>query len=625
MKFAVLALVLVFTRPVFQSSESMSSASSVELVILIDDCLQSGLKNKDTQLLRQITSRAEEVVNLGGVNDRVTLVPLSNPDDFVSVTFGQAGFLYDRIKNTEFKLIVPRVDAALARIDSIFNQSEFFNRELYIISGFYDSKWDSLKWDSPEPTERRYILPVGLEKNSNVSIQGISIKSALLQQQRPLDVQVLLRSHQDESVEEADLNIYMDGERVGHSLIDIPANGVITHTFTVIPQTSGQIKCQVKLDAKDSFHYDNRYWFVIDIPDSIRVLGVAEEIINQRIIESSVSSKEAGFIKISWHSSSSWESTSFAGYDVLLLAGLKSISTGTAERIREFVSQGGGLVFFQGVDSDLVNLNRCLLDRLELGTIIGVSKNSQKSWQNPDLNHPVFYGVFDNKSNPRSPLFKYSLNLKLSGNPISILNFSDGNPLLFEKKLEKGSIMFYTIPLDPELSNFVFTGIFAPLILRSISYVNRSNETSVPGWVTGNSYDIILNLNHPESIQLVLPDKSTVSLTFRPVIGGTEFRVEDVFLPGINDIYLNGQPFTKYATNIPGGHSTFVRNDLESIAKNIEVTKIIPQKTSTLMDIIASSRFGRELWKPLAIIFLILLVSESIIGRSNKNISLTDK
>ena len=43
---------------------------------------------------------------------------------------------------------------------------------------------------------------------------------------------------------------------------------------------------------------------------------------------------------------------------------------------------------------------------------------------------------------------------------------------------------------------------------------------------------------------------------------------------------------------------------------------LIPASEDDLSDIIYEIRFGRELWRPLALIFLILLISETLVGRA---------
>jgi hypothetical protein len=70
----------------------------------------------------------------------------------------------------------------------------------------------------------------------------------------------------------------------------------------------------------------------------------------------------------------------------------------------------------------------------------------------------------------------------------------------------------------------------------------------------------------------------------------------------------------KFAVNIPDGCSDLTRN-LASLGK-ISNGIVLTSQGEELAEAINQTRFGRELWKPLALIFIVLLVSESLVGRA---------
>ena len=86
---AVAAVVLVFARPALKNDAGASSASSVEMVVVLDDAVTSMVETRDGQLLKQSVRYALQLVEMVESNDQITVIITSNPDKLTSSHYGQ--------------------------------------------------------------------------------------------------------------------------------------------------------------------------------------------------------------------------------------------------------------------------------------------------------------------------------------------------------------------------------------------------------------------------------------------------------------------------------------------------------------------------------------------------------
>jgi len=620
---AIIALVFVFARPALQTNQAAGSAASVEIILIIDNCLNTMTETRNGQLFRLVTNRAHDIIELIESDDQITLIPLSHPNRCLTVGSGQLDLIRDRLDNMEPTFLSPLFIDTKAQTDSILVNTSRFNREVYFCSSFYSPQWDSVQWSEPSETERRFLLPAGPENNSNLSISSVSISSAILQRGRPIEINASLNNHSGKAVQNALVSVYLEGERIAQSSITIPADGTVIQTFTIVPEHSGLLACSVKLEDIDPFAPDDRKWFVLDVPDSIRVLAVVPNEGVRTLLHAAFSGKEADFVNITWSNLKQWETRSLAGFNLLLLAGVPSVSAGASERVAEFAKQGGGVIIFQHTDADLAGLSRRLWHKLGFAGARGVTEGSNTIWGKIDLGHPLFSGVFDDDGNPRSPDFQFAIDLALGKDDQVIIPFSNGKPFLIERQAGNGIILMYTVPIGPETGNFIYTGIFAPLLLRSVGYAASCSGNADQEWQTGRSYRVILPLANVQTIQMTLPNGDKIELPPRPVVGGVEYDIGQIDLPGIYDFRIKDRISARYIANIPTDQSDLVRRELNEIIERLGGASIIKPAESDIEEHIYSARFGRELWQPIALIFILLLLAESVLGRSWKKRQLT--
>ncbi len=617
---AIIFLVFTFARPALRSNAGGAAGTEVEILLLVDDGLNTASETRDGQNIRLVSHAAARILEVGGSTDQASYIPLSHPMKRLTVGSGQFDFIRDRLSNLTPSYWAPRFIDARSESDSVLSQTVRFNREIYFISNFYSPDWDSIDWNEPGETERRFLVTVGPDNIPNYSVENVEIKSAIIQKNSPIEIDALFHNHSDRAVNDALVSVYLEGERIAQASIDVPPNGRITKSFTIFSEKPGNLAGFVKWEDSDDFQIDNRRWFILNIPAQEKILTVVSDPEIKSVLTAVFNSLDAEFIDVAFEDADAWETKPISGYDAVILTDVKRVSAGASERLAEFVQQGGGLILFQNLEADLAGLSRGLWDKLGFSGAKGVIEGGSVSWGKLDLDHPLFTGMFEKNANPRSPHFSFALNLATGKDDQAIIPFSNGSPFLIERKVNNGRALLYSVSLKSSVSDFIFTGIFAPLIIRSAGYVSSSAGDRSFEWETGKNYDVVLPLTDVRTVSLIKPDRETIELSPRPIIGGVEYSIDEITLPGIYEFRRNDKTLARYAANVPIDQSELMRRDMDLVSERLSASEIFQPKDENISDRILSARFGTELWLPLALIFAILLLAESLLGKTwNKN------
>ncbi len=613
---AVITIVFVFARPTLQSKGGGGSAA-VEMVVLLDDGIASAIQTRDGELGRLCNECALRLFETMDFGDNFTIVPFSQPTIYESAIAGQDVIVKENLASRTPKYIQPKTVLASQIADSILAKTIRPNREIVIVSGFFDSYWDTFTY-RPKPNTHIYLLPVGPGRIYNSSIDSVALRSTILRSGQPIELEVWVANNDTKPVEGVLISVYLEGERVAQASIDLPPEGKISKVLMITPNGSGVLAGSVRIDNTDDFLVDNRYYFCLYVPDKINILAVCEDSLTKSVVKAALTSGTTEFIKLDLVDIGHWEAKSLNQYNAILLTGVSRVSEGAVERLGDFVSDGGGLVYFPSMESDVAALSRGLWRRLGFSPATGILTSGGVGWGKFELTHPLFYGMFEPGASPRSPTTKLALKLSVGPGDEVIIPLNDGNPFLVERKSGKGKVLLYAAPLSLQAGDFIFSGIFAPLLFRSVVYSATRQVCDEQNWRTGLSYDIILPLDYAQELTLEGPEGDKWILPPISTPAGIKFEIKEFNQPGIYSLKLGDRVLMKYPVNIPQCKLKSSRADLTDLSKRVSATTMLTDEPQDIQRMLISARYGYELWKTLAAVFIGLLVAESIIARSKK-------
>jgi len=264
---------------------------------------------------------------------------------------------------------------------------------------------------------------------------------------------------------------------------------------------------------------------------------------------------------------------------------------------------------------DLSDYSRNLWSKLGFTGARGAMTEGAIGWGKFDPDQPLFNGIFEDKNAPQSPLFRFTVELGAGKGDQTVLTLANGKPMIIERIVGKGRALLYAVPVDPREGDFPFSGIFAPLLFRSVCYTSLGNLNQDNAIQTGNGFSPVVQIPTAVTATLTTPDQSKFELPPHPTAGGVEYRVEDVPLAGIYALTANGRTVAKFSANSPVAGSRLTRDE---DGKLFAQAHVISQDKQEIAREINSARYGRELWLPIAVLFLLLLIAETLVGRTSR-------
>jgi hypothetical protein len=614
---AIAALVMAFARPALKGAFLGGSGNAgTEMVILLDNGISSSAQSVDGSLLHVATQKAAKLLEAASTGDRVTMISGGEPESTPVTTVEGSELVGTSLKELEPRLVVNRVSDLLAHADTIFSSSRLFNRELYIVSDFYGSDWDSLIYSKSE-NARVFLLPVGPDKMANVGIEKVRLLSAIRRMGTPAELEVTFHNYDSRAVSGLMYGVYLDGERVSQGSLDLPAGGDASVKLSILASSSGMHSGVVKIEDPDPLAADNRRYFVFDIPETIRLLCVAPEDGSLEMLKAVFTAGKEGAYTAVFVSPGKWEAEPLDQTDVVMFADVVSISSGAEQRLLDLLNRGGGLIVMPGPTTDLAALSRGLFSSLGLKGIKGANSTGN-GWGRFDRAHPIFSGVFEPNANPVPPRLGFTVELGVGEGDQTVIPLNSGSPFLLERGYRKSRVLVFASPPSDEEGDFIRSGIFAPLMYRAVAYALTGEEGFNDGWEVGTSPRPILPGVDASELSLRIPDGNEKLIPPRSVVGGVEYSVGYIDQPGVYELVNAGIVHAKYPANVKAGLGRLSRRDVAEIAADVGDARTLTVAAADLPNAIEQDRYGSELWRPIAMAFLGLLVAESILGRGRK-------
>lgn len=611
----VAALVMVFARPLLPTAPGSGGGASAEIAVLVDDGLHSSVISTYGAIAHRQKEIVETLVEHSGEDDRITLISLAQPQIKERGTSRLKTPLLDWNAQWEPKPLIPNLSSAFLYADSLLSHSLLPNREIWLISPFYSSIWDSIPY---QPRHSRILLvPSGPKQVDNLAIRNVTMTSTLLMPGKAVELVIEVVNESDREVEEAILSLYLEGERVNQASVNLPPRSTKAVKTTLNISRGGSQAGWVLLEEADGLAWDNRYYFVLPVPQQIKALIVSPPGLETQALQAALNSA-GGLFQVTTVPPARWEALSLKEYDLFILVGVGQVSLSAQERISRLVEEGRGVLIFPSTQMDLGSASRGLWTRLGFQGALGPTGSRGVRWSNLDLNHPLFEGVFEGNREPQSPRFDWFLQLVASADDEIVIALSDGNPFLLSRKVGKGRALLFAGALSPTITDWIYSGIFAPLMVRSsIWAVSRAGEISA-GWHPGPPQVITLAEPLDKECSWVSPSGEKVIASPRQSSWGTEISTPFLMELGIWTLYSKEEVVGKWAVNLPPHFSSLKRGQIFNQKTNSSVVVIEVDRAEELPQKLRQLRRGRELWQSFWGAFLGFLLVEMILARPRR-------
>ncbi len=635
---AIAFLVLAFSRPVIKGylfKPVISGQTKSSVVIIFDNTLSMASSDENGRFVEQAKASAQSIADILSESDEFAFLRLSEIPNVATGGFiHNVTLLRKLIDESEFTYTHRKISDALPVASQMLEDAKNLNREIYIISdfqsgGFSISSFDTLRQKAKLPADVKiFLINVGKFTGQNLSVDKVGLRNKLIFSGRTIGLETLISNHTKRDVTNFVVSVFLNGRRVAQKSINLKARTSQTVDFNISTENlSGFIDGFAEIED-DDFPFDNKRYFAFYIPGEIKILliGTDDDLKFLKLAFQTVEKAyQKSFFKITQTSPQFLSRFNFADFDVIFLVGISQIDRSISQRLRNFVSNGGGLISFVGMDANVQSLNQSFNSVFGLPNFERIERQ-RLSFSKIDIKHPIFDGVFtETPKSFDSPEIREYVKFGENYRFTTIIELSDGSPFLIEKKEGNGKILIFTTEPTDRFSDLPYKGIFIPLIFQSALYLTSptifKTEYAIGDTVeVGGDFLAKFYKQGLRNLKLQRPDGS--DFAFEPR-GGFIKIDNQATLPGIYTIISDGVggSFFKLAFNPPKEESIFEKENESQISSFLskfgakQFKFINYSEGLKVKDEILRLRYGVELWKFFVVLSLFAFLAESIISR----------
>ena len=613
---AIVFLVFAFARP-FLTTQITTDFSKGNIVsIYIDNSYSMDAVNKEGNLLDEAKRRAKDVINSYQINDNFQL--LTNDFEGKHQRLLNRDELMQALEEVKISSANRTLQQVLNRQEGIFTGNS--NRFAYIISDFQKgfAGADKIKRDNETQVS---LVQLNSNQLPNIAVDSVWLLSPVHQANSSEKLVVRLKNYGDELAKNVAIKLTINDQQKAISSVNIAAQATLIDTLSFSGLNIGWQKARVSI--KDfPITFDDELLFSFNVKANQQLLAINGQ--DNRYLKALFAAD--AFFKLSDVAESNINYSEFGNYSMIILNGLASPSSGLAQELKKYLSNGGSVVIFPSTTGEIDVLAKFLV-ALNLPVASQLIAEPTKVAQ-IELQNPLFAGVFEmlpkNIDLPQVNRYYAYTESNQSGKE-TLLQLPAGKSFLSKYRVANGQVYLAASSLEERDGNLAKHPLFVPLMYRMafvsaqdfpIFYVlAKDNRITLPQ----------IKLNAKQSLK-VIGDGFDVIPDITQQNGKTLLYVADqIKKSGFYKVKKTDSTLAVVAFNQDRGESNTnydTKTELQErfgLGSNL---RVISAKTDSISSAIAEKNNGTELWKLCLILSLVFIATEILLVRflnSTKN------
>lgn len=622
----ILLIIIAFARPYrTRKSPGIFMGKGETLYLLIDNsCSMSEYKQSTTLLEHGL----ERLIESGSAIEFPITVKLvlstQGPDKIESQYITGPNELKHLLTDLNPTRLAGSLDRALRRIADDIRQNREPSVGIWMLSDFQQSDWQTRSW-TPHPVEellkfarvRLVCFAVG-HTGENQAIRRIEIPDQIHAVGRRSAVETVL-SNWNTHAADAVISLYLNNQKVGQTLVALEPSATQAVAFEFIPSQPGDLTGMIEIDG-DALSADNSRFFVLPIPEQLAVLIVADEDRGRTYLRKALTQTDTHSLEVSTTTASQFWNEALLNYDVLIFSGVSELSSGDIEQLRRFLGTGKGIIVWCDALEQRQRFNQLWADQLGLPrwrTFRPAQSEGFLTIGQLDREHPLFKDLWKGGRQLRhSPRFFAVPGFVLAANDKILAEYDDRTPLIIESPLSGGRGLLIASGLGLEWTDLPLSGFFPTVLRRAVYYLAGQSRRQEP-FDTGDTLLVPMASGGRADYYFQTPMGRNIRPRSHEDLH--QIQLTETGEPGIYTLFKEGKTLQKYAVNIPeretNPHFLFSDDFQELIDR-------YPEQLSFVSDSgpkgVGELRRSHELFIPVVIILLILVVLETYLGRVNR-------
>ncbi|MCB9252870.1 MAG: BatA domain-containing protein [Flavobacteriales bacterium] len=613
---ALACLVFAFAQPYLPSSNKKIEKGRKAVSIYVDNSFSMNALSEKGPLLEVAKAKAREIAAAYKATDKFQL--LTNEFNGSNERFTSRDEFIANLDNIELNPGYKSLKQIVQKQEQLLSNSGIELKKAYIISDFQKSFANASNVKFEDQIEGTFI-PLSRNNTQNLLIDSVWFTSPVFQPKQPLELIVRIKNSGEQSLEGGTVSLKLNEVQKAVSGFDLaPEESKDISIIFSVSDTGWQ---NAALNITDHpITFDDTWYFTFEMREHIKVLYLFENVAVQYIEKAYLTEP---FLALQTVKTDQIDYSKLERYDLILLQGIKDVSSGMAQELEQFVKNGGNIAVFPFDTTGSTGINSLMIK-------LGASSFGELIREKTDVsvldfsNDLLANSIENERKNLDLP--KTSKHFKLHTGSIpgyQVATLRNGDVFLKSYKIGKGHLFQYTVDLNSGWSNFQQNQIFIPLMFRMafmkqsqipLSYYIGRNEMLKP--VSGIKKSSKPNILKGEQAEFILEKIA---------------RNNDIFLSENNMVVKDGLYDLLDGDNrIPLQKIAFNYDRLESDMEVIEQTKLqeifessgfkVFQKTDMpLNTLIKQEEQGKPLWRIFILLTLLFFGIEILLLRFWKN------
>ncbi|HEX3072859.1 MAG TPA: BatA domain-containing protein, partial [Ignavibacteriales bacterium] len=628
----ILCIVAAFARPALQGVRigGTASAAKTSAVFILDNTYSMSAVetygsrfNKAKQTIKNIMDEFQE-------GDEYSLILTGENNQEPFFTSG-AGEFSKAVEESSITYASGTLNPAVAKAADILARSKNFNKEIYILSDFQKTRLAKANEELSNLGEylsenvKVFMFNYSGRDIYNLGVSNLKPDNQIFEKGSEAGFTASITNYAEQPAYNAVVSLFINGERSAQQSINLNPGETKKVNFQTALKNAGYVEVFAELED-DEILYDNKYYSSIYVPDKIKLLIAAGSPEDYKFLEPALLASGGGRFEITKRGYNQLAALNPNNFDALIYFTNKDING--AQRIKEYVENGGSIFIMPGANSQLQDYNN-FMAKLGEPQAAGAAGNKENRsnyglFDKVDFEHPVFQGIFEQgkKRSIDSPELYYYFKQQPQGKGKSIISLIDNTSLLTEFVLGKGKVLALSSSPALEWNNMPLKGIFAPLMNKSVSYLATREGLSED---IRAGEEAVINLgsavmpqarverpDHTEDIINLASSSANRYITYGRTDEAGAYKIKSRS-ETVNMFAVNIEPLESNTVSLSSG-------ELDEYFQKIgfKGRKFLIEPDANYSNTIQQARFGSELWKLFLMLGLILALIEMALARNVK-------
>ena len=460
-------IVLAFSQPYISFDENQTKTGKQAVSIFVDNSFSMDGENESGRLLQSAIQKAQSIVESYSANTDFYIINNTLQSKHQRKQGKEEALnSLNGISSTPF---TPKLSQVFNRQKQALEKSEAEQKDLYLISDFQESIFDINLKDEDSLLSIR-LLPLNAYQYNNVFVDSCWLNTPNPRQQSNLTLYARLKSSMAEE-KEVSISLEIDGQQLAIANSKFINETIIELNFSC--ENTGWYNG--KLNVQDyPITFDDELFFSFEIKDQIEVCHVYDN--SPHVSLKQLFEKDATF-NYTTQNISQLNFDQLQNSALLILDGIKELSSGLQQSIRSGLNKGQSILIFPSEEINLESYKQfCAAFSIDYyESLIDESVNINLIV----LEHNLFQGVFEKTSDRMSfpeieRFFSISQLNNTNANPIVL--FDNKRSFLNEYAISNGKLYLSSVGLDDSFSNLSKHALFVPLTYNIASYSGGSQR-----------------------------------------------------------------------------------------------------------------------------------------------------